>query len=172
MENENLDSDPTEQKGRPQFLTVLCILTFIGSGLGVLGGLLSFAGVSALSTFSSAAGSSVIWSILGLVAAILCLLGAIQMWNLKKSGFLLYLAGSAISVIVSIISTVMITSQTSKFSDAIRNSGGQMNSSQEQVADAFAGAASGFVWVGTIFGILITTAFVIMYNANRKHLIH
>jgi hypothetical protein len=35
---------------RPSFLTVLCILTFIGSGLGIVGNLLMLVGDSFLSS--------------------------------------------------------------------------------------------------------------------------
>ena len=42
----------SEENSRPQFLTVLCILTFIGSGLGILGSLLSLVGVGMLGSFA------------------------------------------------------------------------------------------------------------------------
>jgi hypothetical protein len=165
-ENTNLDSGQTSNAGRPTFLTVLCILTFIGSGLGVLGGLLGLVGSSALATFAPA-GAGILWSVLALLAAGLCLFGAIQMWGLKKQGFMLYLAGSAISVIVSIINTVIITSATS----AIGGLGG-MDPEFDAIYSASAGAVNSMVWVGTFFGIAITVAFVLMYNANKKHLVH
>ena len=71
--------------GRPTFLTVLCILTFIGSGLGVLGGLLGMVGTSALGMFAPQ--GTMLVQILGLAASGLCLYGALQMWGLKKQGF-------------------------------------------------------------------------------------
>ena len=95
MSEENLQST------RPTFLTVLCILTFIGSGLGVIGNLLGLAGSAALASFSTGGGA--MWSVVGLAASGLCLYGAIQMWGLKKQGFMLYAAGVGISILTSII---------------------------------------------------------------------
>ena len=136
----------SEENSRPQFLTVLCILTFIGSGLGVLGSLLSLVGVGMLGSFVITGGA--IWTFLGLCSSGLCLFGAIQMWGLKKQGFLLYLIGTGLAVLSSIITTVAL-------SDLVSYAGG-----------------SGTVWGGFIFGLAINIAFVIMYNLNRKFLIH
>ena len=136
----------SEENSRPQFLTVLCILTFIGSGLGILGSLLSLVGVGMLGSFAIAGG--VIWTFLGLCSSGLCLFGAIQMWGLKKQGFLLYLIGTGLAVLSSIISTVALSDLVSYAGD------------------------SGAMWGGFIFGLAINIAFVIMYNVNRKFLVH
>lgn len=166
-ENTNLDSGHAATGGRPTFLTVLCILTFIGSGLGVLGGLLGLVGSSALATFAPA-GGGMLWSVVALIAAGLCLFGAIQMWGLKKQGFMLYLAGSGISIIVSIINAVIITSAASAFG----NLGSSMDADFNAVYSAGAGAVNTAIWMSTVLGIAITVAFVLMYNANKKHLVH
>lgn len=160
-ENTNLDGGQAQGGGRPTFLTVLCILTFIGSGLGVLGGLLGLVGSSALATFSPVAGGgSIIWSILALIGAGLCLFGAVQMWQLKKQGFMLYVAGSAVAILVGIINAVIATSSTS----AINDFGGSFS--------AGASAVNSAIWTSAITSIVITIAFVLMYNANRKHLVN
>jgi hypothetical protein len=70
------------------------------------------------------------------------------MWGLKKQGFLLYLIGTGLAVLSSIISTVAM-------SDLVSYAGG-----------------SGSMWGAFIFGLGINIAFVIMYNLNRKFLIH
>lgn len=175
-ENENLDANTGGENKRPTFLTVLCILTFIGSGLGVLGGILGLIGSSALSTFAPAAGGSIIWSLLSLAAAALCLFGAIQMWGLKKMGFTLYLAGSAISIIVAIINAATFSSAASSVSSSMSdfNSefGGEYAAQNEAAMNSMGSAMSGAVWMSAIFGIVITLAFVLMYNANRKHLVN
>ena len=72
------ETNENEIGKRPGFLTTLCILTFIGSGLGVLGGILGLVGSSALATLVPA-GSGVVSSVAGLIASGLCLFGAIQM---------------------------------------------------------------------------------------------
>lgn len=176
-ENENLDANTNETQGRPTFLTVLCILTFVGSGLGVLGGILGLVGSSALATFApAAAGGSIIWSLLSLVASALCLFGAIQMWGLKKMGFTLYLAGSAISVIVAIINAATFSSaantMTSGMSKYNSEMGGEFAAQNERAMNAAGSLASGAAWTGAIFTIVIIIAFVLMYNANRKHLVN
>lgn len=178
-ENENLDANVGGENKRPTFLTVLCILTFVGSGLGLLGGLLGLVGVGALSSMSSVAGDSLLWVGVGLVSSALCLFGAIQMFGLKKMGFTLYLAGSALAIIAGIVSTISATSRTNSALNTIRDANSQYGGmdadsieAMNQFSNAASGMASGMIWAGTIFSILITVAFVLMYNANRKHLVN
>jgi len=78
---------------RPTFLTVLCILTFIGSAWGIIG---NFVG----------ANSQIIpmWYKLALVACnAATAYGAWQMWNLKKQGLMLYTVGEVLAVIFPLI---------------------------------------------------------------------
>lgn len=171
-ENENLDNVQNVENKRPTFLTVLCILTFIGSGLGVLGGLLTLVGSSALATFAPVAGgASIIWSILSLAASALCLFGAIQMWQLKKLGFKLYLVGSLIAIIITIVNTITLTSATGAMSSEMDKLSSEFSNQSEQAMNAASGIMSGAAWGSAIFGIIITIAFVLMYNANRKYLV-
>lgn len=156
--SETLDNPATAK--RPAFLTVLCILTFIGSGLGVLGGILGLIGSSFLAYFAPA-GSSLLVGALGLIGSALCLFGAIKMWGLSKQGFTLYLAGSALAIVAGLVNIFTfevpeITGASDEFSAAFNES---MNS-----------AAQTSLWSGFIFSLVITVAFVLMYNANRKHL--
>lgn len=175
-ETENLENVQGGEKKRPTFLTVLCILTFIGSGLGVLGGILGLVGSSALASFAPSAGGGIIWALLALIASALCLFGAIQMWGLKKMGFTLYLAGSAISIIVTIINTITLTSATGNMSGEINRLndelGNEFAEANRQAMDATSSLVSGAAWGTAIFGIVITIVFVLMYNANRKHLVN
>lgn len=144
MSDQILDNASAGKGERPTFLTVLCILTFIGSGLGVLGGLMGLAGSQMLARFAPV-GDLMIVTLIGLVAAGLCLFGAIQMWGLKKMGFTLYVAGSGISIIMSIVNVL-----------SMGNLG------------PFAGA----IWTGLFIGIGINVAFILMYNANRSALVN
>ncbi len=111
MSEELLDATNVELNGeRPTFLTVLCILTFIASGLGILGSILMVVGAGALAGYlgGAAAGGGVIWSILSLVASGLTLYGALQMWNLKAQGFMIYVAGQAVAIISTIIVSMSV----------------------------------------------------------------
>jgi len=138
---------------RPTFITVLCILTFIGSGWGLIGGAIQYfsADKQALSMsitkeqvatdiqkgdkndagtkmaekmVNSMSGAFTAENlkktgIASIVGALFCLVGAFLMWQLKKNGFYLYIAGTLIGVIspfviygtdnlMSIISSVMV----------------------------------------------------------------
>ena len=73
---------------RPSFLTVLCILSYIGCALGIIGGLMSI---------------TTLTGIVGVVASLICLWGVIQMWKLKKMGFYIYLIGEIAPLIVSLV---------------------------------------------------------------------
>lgn len=152
--------------GRPTFLTVLCILTFIGSGLGVLGGLLGLVGSSALGMFAPQ--GTMLVQVMGLIAAVLCLYGAIQMWGLKKQGFMMYAAGVAISIIGSIVSALTFSSAMSAATEGLNGIDPEFTAA----SDAMGSAMSGAVWMGVIIGIAINVAFLLMYNANKKHLVN
>lgn len=117
-------STPSNPTGvRNTFLTVICILTFIGSGWGLIKAIRGYATADTVATitgdalktaetqmdqqntpsFAKEIMSSVTaglspdnireTSILEFISNLLTLFGAILMWNLKKSGFYLYIAG-------------------------------------------------------------------------------
>ena len=105
MEEQNVQTNAPEAnvKQRPTFLTVLCILTFIGSGLGVLFNLLGIFGLGALTGFLAKYGgadidSGILNPILMLIFSAGSLYGAIMMWSLKKLGFYLYVAAQVLIV--------------------------------------------------------------------------
>ncbi|MCH2235560.1 MAG: hypothetical protein MK078_15015 [Crocinitomicaceae bacterium] len=75
---------------RPTFLTVLCILTWIGSGLGAI---LVWTGDGASATpmwYKSAI----------LLANVATGYAAWEMWNLKKQGLMIYTAGEVLALIL------------------------------------------------------------------------
>jgi hypothetical protein len=164
--SENLDNMNAGEAKRPTFLTVLCILTFIGSGLGVLGGILGLVGSSALAMFAPAGGTVVV-SIIALLSSVLCLFGAIQMWGLKKMGFMLYLGGSVLSIIVGVMNAMSVGAAMDEINEMTAELGGEMG----QVNDAMANVASTAAWTSFAIALVITLVFVLMYNANRKHLV-
>lgn len=100
MEEQNVQTT----NERPTFLTVLCILTFIGSGLGVLFSLLGIFGLGAVNSFISnyagqaATDAGILKPILILIFSAASLYGAIMMWSLKKMGFYLYVAAQILIV--------------------------------------------------------------------------
>lgn len=94
-------------KQRPVFLTVLCILTFIGSGLGVLFGLLALVAsgyidslASSIPGMSSMLGDNMFTSIMAFLLSGASLYGAIMMWQLKKMGFYIYAGAQVVMLIV------------------------------------------------------------------------
>lgn len=157
LNEEILESSEPHYTGTlPPFLNVLTILTFIGSGLGVVGGLYNLATAESQRADIERARSLMgdgdgffgkdmfdsallmldnLYLIQGtaLAVAIACIVGAILMRKLKKSGYYLYLVASIISVAVPIAVVGMM--------------GGMM-----------------------MFGVVFTLAFVIMYSVNVKHL--
>ena len=101
MEEQNVQT--TNQ--RPTFLTVLCILTFISTGLGLLFGLIGIVAAGAIESFAQylpvPVDSGIFKSIITLVLIAGSLYGAIQMWKLKKLGFYIYAAANVILLILS-----------------------------------------------------------------------
>lgn len=118
--SETLDNVNAEAGKRPTFLTVICILSFVGIGLAIIGYITAFTlmGVaeSAISTANQMAAEAgvqveqgpstgIIWAYIigGFVTAIIQLVGVLQMWKLKKSGFMLYTAASVIAIVLTIL---------------------------------------------------------------------
>ncbi len=141
--SETLDLNQNNSGQRPTFLTVVCILSFIGIGLAVIGYAAAFAvlGVAeaavggldqamqdAGATMTTGPSTGVVWAyiIVGFLTVIMQLIGVIQMWKLKKKGFMLYTIAAVISVVM------------------------------------------GIVYAGFSFGVIFPIAFVAMYAANLK----
>jgi hypothetical protein len=124
-----LESNPGPAGKRSTFLMVICILTFIGSGFGILGGMFTFVTADAVATmntrfqdrvepqespgflksiFHSAAENSDPAKIkesalASLLSNLLTLTGAIMMFKLRKPGFYLYVFGILIYIIVPVL---------------------------------------------------------------------
>ena len=109
------------KKKRPQILRILCILTFVGSGLSIIGGALGFtptfveAGIVKMhemiaNSFDPDAFDKtdfLKWSfysnLFGLIAGIICLIGGLLMWRLNKKGYYIYIVGWIIHITISIM---------------------------------------------------------------------
>ena len=139
--SETLDNTQ-EQPKRPVFLTVVCILSFVGIGFAIIGYAGAFAllgvaeaGMSAAvengATVTASTGMLWAYIIVGFISAIVSLIGVIQMWKLKKSGFMLYTAAAVVGIILS----VMV-----------------------------------YGFGASVMGIVFSAAFVIMYGLNLKHM--
>lgn len=167
MSSTYLDLEEEEKKGIPTFLKVLCILTFVGAGFGIIGALYSMAMHEfTMNLMEKSVASSegnpfmpkgfnatyletlqkwgMVSYILNFVASLLCLFGAIMMWKLKKSGFYIYILGQIIPFIAAY-----------GLMGGVTSNGGMM---------------SGLVLIGQIFGALFSIAFIVMYAVNLKHM--
>lgn len=143
---ESTQSTGTAEAGkRPTLLTVLCILSFIAAGFGLLAyigaiaavGMVSAAvsGMEGAGAVMASAGPSagLIWAyiIVGFVTTLVALFGVLKMWKLQKSGFMIYAVAVGASTIMGIV-------------------------------------YSGFG--ASIVGIIITGAFIALYGMNLKHM--
>jgi len=105
-------------RGRSTFLMVLCILTWVGSGLAIIYYGYAFFFLSAFSkiTKSIGAGNEVsntfnwfMWQYLvSAIGCVFCIVGAVLMWKLNKLGFYIYLLGQAVPVLLSFYISLVI----------------------------------------------------------------
>lgn len=131
---ENPFTEETNKVQRPVFLTVLCILTFIGSGWGILGNLYSVFTFGDINTsvqiekytnmvgdMGQSGGGEFMESflnssieamqiqathareiaIINLVLNLISILGAVQMFYLRRPGFYLYVAAQVLLLFVT-----------------------------------------------------------------------
>lgn len=160
MENNTIDFE--EQNGateRPKFLTVLCILTFVGSGLTIISSLMSLTVFTPAKLYATMEANAVKlkstippfaeyveWTNYSNIVSILCgvlgLVGGILMFKQLKSGFYLY----ALSWVAAIVMQVVAF---------------------EHVSDSF---TRNLFPIIVALNILFMAAFVIMYGVNLKHM--
>ena len=115
-----------QEPKRPQLLTVICILSFIMCGLGLLGGIWNIIqntpenmaeGIDKMRQFSPEMADKMeenmiamqdstyiqISPYLNLIYALLSFVGVLMMWKLQKKGFYIYLAGELLPYIGFIV---------------------------------------------------------------------
>lgn len=103
-----------EKKKRPDLLTVLCILTFVGSGLAAFSNLfifLSFEEVKSIANdyFTDLPGFEVIFSggkkffMIGFILYTFSIYGALQMWKLRKIGLHFYIAAQIFILVLPVV---------------------------------------------------------------------
>jgi flagellar biogenesis protein FliO len=119
---ENVEQQEPAKKERPTFLTVLCILSFIGVGIVVISSLVGLLAGKAGSMIMEAAESvegmqdipemepvsnavryASTLSAINLICALIVLVGVIMMWNLKKLGYYIYVPAEIAPVIFGFI---------------------------------------------------------------------
>ncbi len=139
MNNEEVSN--SEESKRPEFLSILCVLTFIGSGLAAFSNLvIYFSFDMLLLTYNDGGlnlpGSDIIFTfnksfyIFSFVIYLSSFSGAMLMWRLRKVGFHVY----AISQILLLILPTLYVS-----------------------TDQF-----------PLFGVLLTTTFILFYYRHLK----
>ena len=150
-----LDETASEAK-RPTFLTVLCILTFIGSGWGILSSL-AFQD----ETISGYAGYYY-WVVLLLNVG--TLYGAIQMWKMQKMGLYIWTIAELLGVVLM---WVVVKGATAAIvgaaTDDLEAAGGTVAAGANDIIQA---AMNMVLILGTIF----PAVFVLLYWLNAKHL--
>lgn len=169
MSNE-LDFVQAQETGNqiPIFLKVLCILTFVGAGLGFISGVINVFTVD--TTILSLQQSQAIFesmpaspfrmdvseileatkkhgvtnALLIILGNSLALFGAINMWKLQKRGFYFYISGQVFPLIGSIFLM-----------------GSLSNTSEIMGITSF---------IGVVISILFSVGFSSMYALNLKHM--
>lgn len=153
-------TDTAYKGARPSFLTVLCILTFVGTGLGIIYSFFMLFWISTMERMFESVGDLndvsnlndqfansyrwMKWSMIGgVLANLLCLSGAIVMWKMRRIGFYLYIVGQVIPLIFAVLSFNSIFG------------GGMFNS---------------FGIVGMIAGMIFPIGFIVMYGLNFRFL--
>lgn len=133
----------TEESKRPEFLSILCVLTFIGSGLAAFSNLvIYFSFDMLLLTYNNGElnlpGSDIIFTfsksfyIFSFLIYLFSFSGAVLMWRLRKEGFHVY----AISqILLLILPTLFI--KTNQF---------------------------------PLFGVLLTSIFILFYYRHLKYM--
>ncbi len=157
--SETLESVVAPTTKRPTFLTVLCILTFIGSGWGIISslvmkdpGLTEYAGYY-------------YWVVLLLNLG--TLYGALQMWKLKKMGLYIWTAAEVLSIVLMwVVIKGYIASLTAPVMDGIEGSDEFSSLMQTGSSAMIEGVMNTALMIGSIF----PAVFVVLYWLNAKHL--
>ncbi|MGD0711717.1 MAG: hypothetical protein ABR968_11140 [Bacteroidales bacterium] len=153
MEEQNVNTT-VETKKMPGFLKVLCILSFVGIGLGFISAIYNIftfqSTIDAMKSLNGLLGGTDLGSsidalikygqivyIINAVCVIICLIGVLMMWKLKKTGFYIYLVGEIAPAIFSF---------------------------------ALLGGFGALGTMAMVMGLIFPIAFIIMYGLNLKHM--
>jgi hypothetical protein len=160
MSEENVAAAEGAAK-RPTFLTVLCILTFIGSGWGLI------SAIAMTDPVIDAYAGYYKW-----VQVLLCLgtlFGALQMWQLKKTGLYIWTAAEVISVVLMWV--VVKGLMASLVGEAGAELADEYGSDVANMAMTGANAmVESMLNMMLIIGSIFPAVFVLLYWLNAKHL--
>lgn len=172
MENtldNTFNNDLSAAPKRPQFLTVLCILTWTMCGIMLIVSIIGLVAtpsadaqkeqIEQIRQFNPEAaeqmeaamgnqGSQMLSTVLGLLAIGLSGFGAYWMWNLKKNGFYLYIVGELLPYISMIAGGAAAMSALS----------------------AFGGAAQTAGVIMMALMVIVDIVFIVLYGLNLKHM--
>lgn len=171
METTN-DFTAVPAKKRPDFLSVICILSFIGCGIAFLGGIYSIIqntpenmakNIEQVRAFNPVMADQLeenmiamqdnvymqIAPYLNFVYLLLSFLGVLMMWKLNKKGFYLYIAGELLPYIPMLV----MGKQTISMMGSMGGGGAQ---------------AIGIVVL--VCMLVFDIVFIAMYGANLKHM--
>lgn len=154
--SETLDNTAAESAKRPAFLTVLCILTFIGSGWGIISAL------AFQEPLMKEYAGYYYWVMLLLNLG--TLFGAIQMWKMKKVGLYIWTASEVISLILM---WVVIKGFVAHLTGDVDTGDSNLDSLVSSAANEAVASTMNFA---LILGSIFPAAFIIMYWLNAKHL--
>ncbi|MCD4665330.1 MAG: hypothetical protein K8R68_08660 [Bacteroidales bacterium] len=109
-----LETNKPEQKARPELLTVLCILTFIGSGLATFSNMFLYLSYEEvlntmdemnmnLPEFDLIMSGGRKFFLTGFILYIISLSGAFRMWRLRKIGFHLYTGAQIFILLLPVV---------------------------------------------------------------------
>lgn len=155
-----VQSPVVSEKKRQVFLKVLCILSFAGIGFILISSVISLLSYSNTPATFERFGSEFknllsgtdmakmeyltkVRTIGDIAAALVCLTGVLLMWNLKKTGYFIYIIGEIAPFII--FTLLFWNSYYYPFSSFV-------------------------FWSGTIFPLIFSLAFIIMYSANLKRM--
>lgn len=165
MSTRVLDTSSDDEPKRPLFLTVLCVLTFIGSGIGFFHSLMGIVGTSLLDLFTPL--GDMFAQILAFLAASFCLFGAFQMWRLLKIGFWLYLLGALLSCAGVLLHASTFADSMNKLNTQLESANGYLSATGSAVTSL----SAEFMWLFAIFMSVVNGGFVILYALNKRALV-
>ncbi len=150
--DENFESIERRDRSRPVFLTVLCILTWVGSGLAIFSTLFQIWAYAAMYNSMNTLLQNqtdtfgfMFWNAIATIAgSVICVFGALLMFKLKKGGFFIYLVGQIIPMAAGIYSGLIMTSGM-----------------------GIGGNTSFLIIIATM---IFPVAFIIMYGVNLKYM--
>ncbi|MBP8033307.1 MAG: hypothetical protein KAZ71_01850 [Bacteroidia bacterium] len=153
MENQPVNEAPK----RPQFVTVLCFLSFMGSVLYFIWSIWGYASITASGKFIEKINDKEVNTygmingfqeamikayenaipnlIIGLLCSIICFYGVLKMWKLKKTGFFIYSIGEVTPAI----------------------------------AGFFLGGGGLISGTGAVLELLLAIVWIVLYAINFKH---